>query len=101
ALLRNRAERPLADAGRSPPPRLHPLRRMAPPLTGGGLIQVAQSKEGSMKRILCSLIVATLPFGAAFAHTGTQPIVAHSMQKDLTDMATREMLILSVEYPPR
>jgi quercetin dioxygenase-like cupin family protein len=73
---------------------------MAPPLTGGGLIQVAQSKEGSMKCILCSLIVAALPFGAAFAQTAPQPIVAPVMQKDLADMPGREMLMLSVEYPP-
>ena len=63
-------------------------------------MQVAQSKEGSMKRILCSLIVAALPFGAAFAQTAPQPIVAPVMQKDLADMPEREMLMLSVEYPP-
>jgi quercetin dioxygenase-like cupin family protein len=74
---------------------------MAPPLTGGsGLIQIAQSKEGSMKRILCSLIVAALPFGAAFAQTAPQPIVTPVMQKDLTDLPGREMLMLAVEYPP-
>jgi quercetin dioxygenase-like cupin family protein len=53
-----------------------------------------------MKRILCSLIVGTLPFGAAFAQTAPQPIVAPVMQKDLADMPGREMLMLSVEYPP-
>jgi len=73
---------------------------MAPPLTGVGLIQVAQSKEGSMKRIFCSLVVAALPFGTAFAQTAPQPIVAPLMQKDLADMPGREMLMLSVEYPP-
>ena len=44
-------------------------------------MQIAQSKEGSMKRILCSLIVAALPFGAAFAQTAPQPIVAPLMQR--------------------
>jgi quercetin dioxygenase-like cupin family protein len=73
---------------------------MASPLTGGGLIQFTRSKEGSMKRILCSLIVATLPFGASFAQTAPQPIVAPLMQQDLADMPGREMLMLSVEYPP-
>jgi quercetin dioxygenase-like cupin family protein len=53
-----------------------------------------------MKRILCSLIVAALPFGAAFAQTAPQPIVTPVMQKDLTDLPGREMLMLSVEYPP-
>jgi quercetin dioxygenase-like cupin family protein len=73
---------------------------MAPPLTGGGLIQLAQPKEGSMKRILCSLLVTGVPFGAAFAQTEPQPIVAPVMQQDLADVPGREMLMLSVEYPP-
>ena len=53
-----------------------------------------------MKLILRSLIVAALPFSAAFAQTAPQPIVAPLMQKDLTDLPGREMLMLSVEYPP-
>jgi quercetin dioxygenase-like cupin family protein len=72
---------------------------MAPPLAGG-LIQVAKSKEGSMKRILCSLLVTIVPLGAVFAQTAPQPIVRPVMQKDLADMPGREMLMLSVEYPP-
>jgi quercetin dioxygenase-like cupin family protein len=53
-----------------------------------------------MKRIVCLLIVAALPFGVAFAQTVPQPIVAPLMQKDVADMPGREMLMLSVEYPP-
>jgi quercetin dioxygenase-like cupin family protein len=53
-----------------------------------------------MKLMLRSLIVAALPFSAAFAQTAPQPIVAPVMQKDLTDLPGREMLMLSVEYPP-
>ena len=53
-----------------------------------------------MKRILCSLLVTAVPFGAAFAQTAPQPIVAPAMQKDLADMPGREMLMLTVEYPP-
>jgi quercetin dioxygenase-like cupin family protein len=54
-----------------------------------------------MKRVVCLLIVAALPFGVAFAQkTVPQPIVASLMQKDLADMPGREMLMLSVEYPP-
>ena len=53
-----------------------------------------------MKLILRSLIVAALPFSAAFAQTAPQPLVAPVMQKDLTDLPGREMLMLSVEYPP-
>ena len=53
-----------------------------------------------MKRILYALFVVALPFGCAFAQTAPQPIVAPVMQKDLTDLPGREMLMLSVEYPP-
>ena len=53
-----------------------------------------------MKRILRSLLVAALPFSAAFAQTAPQPIVAPVMQKDLADLPGREMLMLTVEYPP-
>jgi hypothetical protein len=41
---------------------------MAPPLTGTSLILHPPIEgEGSMKRILCSLLVATLPFGSVLA----------------------------------
>jgi quercetin dioxygenase-like cupin family protein len=73
---------------------------MASPLTGGGLIEVILPKEGSMKRILCSLLVTATPFGAALAQSAPQPIVAPLMQKELVDVPGREMLMLSVEYPP-
>jgi quercetin dioxygenase-like cupin family protein len=53
-----------------------------------------------MKRILYSLLVAALPFGAAFAQTAPQPIVTPLSQKDLADIPGREMLMLAVEYPP-
>ena len=41
---------------------------MAPPLTGKSLILHPPTEgEGSMKRTLCSLLVATLPFGSVLA----------------------------------
>src|SRR5947199_6986691 len=41
---------------------------MAPPLTGKSLILHSPTEgEGSVKRILCSLLVATLPFGSVLA----------------------------------
>src|SRR5438552_17339904 len=41
---------------------------MAPPLTGKSLILHPPTEGGgSMKRILCSLLVATLPFGSVLA----------------------------------
>ena len=53
-----------------------------------------------MKCILCSLLVAALPFGSALAQTAPQPVVVPVMQKDLADMPGKEMLMLTVEYPP-
>jgi quercetin dioxygenase-like cupin family protein len=54
-----------------------------------------------MNRILCSLLFATLPSGSALAQTAPQPIVVPVMQKDLADVPGKEMLMLTVEYPPR
>jgi hypothetical protein len=48
-------------------PRQGGFRRMAQPLKGTSPIVFRQPKEGSMKRILCSLLVATLPPGSALA----------------------------------
>ena len=42
-----------------------------------------------MKRILCSLLVVALPFGA-LAQTAPQPIVVPVMQKDLADMPGKD-----------
>jgi quercetin dioxygenase-like cupin family protein len=53
-----------------------------------------------MNRILCSLLFATLPSGSALAQTAPQPIVVSVMQKDLADVPGKEMLMLTVEYPP-
>jgi quercetin dioxygenase-like cupin family protein len=61
---------------------------------------LAQPQEVFMKRMLYSLIVTAVPFGAALAQTAPQPIVAPLMQKDLADLPGREMVMLSVEYPP-
>jgi quercetin dioxygenase-like cupin family protein len=52
-------------------------------------------------RILATTLV--LAGGAqltAPAHAAPQPIVVPIMQKDVADMPGREMLMLSVEYPP-
>jgi len=53
-----------------------------------------------MKPILGSLFVTAVPFGTAFAQTAPQRIVAPVMQKDLTDMPGRELVMLTVKYPP-
>jgi len=53
-----------------------------------------------MKLILCSLIAAALPLGAALAQSAPGPVVVPLMRKDLADIPGREMLMLTVEYPP-
>ena len=53
-----------------------------------------------MKRILCSLIVAALPVGAALAQSAPGPVVVPIMRKDLPDIPGREVLMLTVDYPP-
>ena len=53
-----------------------------------------------MKHILFSLLATALPFGGALAQTAPQPIVTPVMQKDLADVPGKEMVMLSVEYPP-
>ena len=53
-----------------------------------------------MKRIPYALLAAALPLGGALAQTAPQPIVVPIMQKVLPDMPGKEMLMLSVEYPP-
>ena len=53
-----------------------------------------------MNRILCLLVAAALPFGGALAQTAPQPVVVPVMQKDLADMPGKEVLMLTVEYPP-
>ena len=55
----------------------------------------------SYLRILgTTLVLAGSAQLTAPAHAAPQPIVAPVMQKDLADMPGREMLMLSVEYPP-
>ena len=53
-----------------------------------------------MKRILFSLLAGAFPFGGALAQTAPQPVVVPIMQKDLPDVPGKEMLMLTVEYPP-
>ena len=53
-----------------------------------------------MNRIHYSLLAAALPFAGALAQTAPQPVVTPIMQKDLPDIPGKEMLMLSVEYPP-
>jgi len=55
----------------------------------------------SYLRILgTTLVIACSAQLAAPAHAAPQPIVVPIMQKDVGDVPGREMLMLSVEYPP-
>jgi quercetin dioxygenase-like cupin family protein len=47
-----------------------------------------------------TLVLAGSAQLAALAHAAPQPIVVPIMQKDVADVPGREMLMLSVEYPP-
>ena len=55
----------------------------------------------SYLRILgTTLVLAGSAQLTAPAHAAPQPVVVPIMQKDLADMPGKEMLMLSVEYPP-
>jgi quercetin dioxygenase-like cupin family protein len=80
---------------------------MAPPLTGSGQIpQSPNRREGPMKRILCSRILGTalvLAFGSQpiqSARAAESAIVTPLMLKELADIPGKEMLMITVDYPP-
>jgi len=53
-----------------------------------------------VRTIGATLVLAGSAQLAAPAHAAPQPIVVPIMQKDVADVPGREMLMLSVEYPP-
>jgi quercetin dioxygenase-like cupin family protein len=76
---------------------------MAPQLTGGGLIAHLQTpKERSMKRILCSLLIAALPFGSALADepTAKNAKVTLVYQHELPNVPGKSIKSVLVEYGP-
>jgi quercetin dioxygenase-like cupin family protein len=76
---------------------------MAPPLTGGSLIPHPQPKKsGSMKRILCSLLVATLPFGSILADVpkAKSAKVTLVFQHELPNVPGKSIKGVLVEYGP-
>jgi quercetin dioxygenase-like cupin family protein len=46
------------------------------------------------------LLVALSPFTASFADAAAEPVVTPLMLKDLADMPGKEMLMITVDYPP-
>src|SRR5712664_4836494 len=76
---------------------------MAPPLTGKSLILHPPTEgEGSMKRTLCSLLVATLPFGSvrADAPKSKNAKVTLVYQHELPNVPGKSIKGVLVEYGP-
>src|SRR5207249_8258859 len=94
----------LARAVRRSAPRPHRSRRMAPPLTGKSLILHPPTEgEGSMKRILCSLLVATLPFCSVLADAPKEKNAKVTLvyQHELPNVPGKSMKGVLVDYGPR
>src|ERR1044071_3737576 len=77
---------------------------MAPPLKSKSLLILhrATEGEGSMKRILCSLIVATLPFGSVLADAprSKNARVTLVYQHELPNVPGKSIKGVLVEYGP-
>jgi quercetin dioxygenase-like cupin family protein len=75
---------------------------MAPPLAGSSLIRIRQPKEGSMKRILCSLLVAALPLGSVLADApkAKNAKVTLVYQHKLPNVPGKSIKGVLVEYGP-
>ena len=101
-ILRRPGRGALARAVGRSAPRPHRFRRMAPPLTGKSLIRIRQPKEGSMKRILCSLLVATLPFGSVLADEPKEKNVKVTLvyEHELPNVPGKSLRAVLVEYGP-
>ena len=77
---------------------------MAPPLTAKSLILHPPTEgEDSMKRILCSLLVATLPFGSALGAgpTSKNAKVTLVYQHELPNVPGKSIKGVLVEYGAR
>src|SRR5512147_2535671 len=76
---------------------------MAPPLTGKRLILHPPTEgEGSMKRIVCSLLVAALPFGSVLADApkSKNAKVTRVYQHELPNVPGKSIKAVLVEYGP-
>jgi quercetin dioxygenase-like cupin family protein len=54
----------------------------------------------SLKYLTAMLLVALNPSTTSFADVAPEPVVTPLMSKDLADMPGKEMLMISVDYPP-
>jgi quercetin dioxygenase-like cupin family protein len=75
---------------------------MAPPLEVSSLIPHAPTKDGSMKRILCSLLIATLSFGGVLADApkSKNAKVTLVYEHELPNVPGKSMKGVLVEYGP-
>jgi quercetin dioxygenase-like cupin family protein len=79
---------------------------VVPPLTGSSLTRIRRPKEGSMKRILCSLpcwlLVATLPFTGVLAEEpkAKNAKVTLVYQHELPNVPGKSIKGVLVEYGP-
>jgi quercetin dioxygenase-like cupin family protein len=76
---------------------------MAPPLTGKSLILHPPTEGyGPMKRILCSLLLATLPFGSALADAPKEKNAKVTLvyQHELPNVPGKSVKGVLVEYGP-
>jgi len=75
---------------------------MAPPLSGGRLNRILQPQESPVKRILCSLLLATLPFGSAVADDAGFKNVKVTLvdQFELPNVPGKSLRAVLVEYGP-
>jgi len=76
---------------------------MAPPLTGKSLILHPPTEGyGPMKRILCSLLLATLPFGSALAEEPKEKNAKVTLvyEHELPNVPGKSLRAVLVEYGP-
>src|SRR5499425_3498040 len=74
---------------------------MAPPLTGGSLIPQPKYRR-FVKRVLCSLLVATLPFGSVLADApkSKNAKLTRVYQHELPNVPGKSIKGVLVEYGP-
>jgi quercetin dioxygenase-like cupin family protein len=75
---------------------------MASPPAGGRVMRFRHRKEGSMKRILCSLLVASLPVSSPLAQAPKEKAAKVTLvyQHELPNVPGKSIKAVLVEYGP-
>lgn len=75
---------------------------MARPLAGEGLTRIRHLKGDSMRRLVCSLLLAALPFGSALAQApqGKNAKVTLVYQHELPNVPGKSVKGVLVEHGP-